>query len=70
MEKTFDEWNEQLRTYLAEKQEKLAVNFQARKLQEYRESVSELQVRAHMRATSPVIRTCSLTDRQVLNWPV
>lgn len=44
MEKTFDDWNEKLRVALVEKQEKLAVNFQARKLQEYRDSVSELQV--------------------------
>jgi hypothetical protein len=52
MEKSFDEWNEKLRQYLKEKQEKLAVNFQARKLQEYRESVSELQVLSYITCTS------------------
>lgn len=47
MERTFDEWNEQLRVLLKENQAKLAVNFEARKLQEYRDSVTELQVWLH-----------------------
>lgn len=46
METSFDEWNEQLRELLKQQQEKLASNFQGRKLQEYRDSVSELQVGA------------------------
>lgn len=44
MEKSFDEWNESLREILGKQQEKLSRNFQALKLQDYRDSVSELQV--------------------------
>jgi hypothetical protein len=45
MERTFDEWNASLHQQLLLSQTRLERDFQARKLQEYRDSVTELQVR-------------------------
>lgn len=45
MERNFDGWNEALREKLLANQVTLAKNFDARKLAEYRDSVSELNVR-------------------------
>lgn len=59
MERNFDGWNEALREKLLASQVALAKNYKAQKLAEYRESVSQLNVRRRP-ASRPALSPPSL----------